>query len=383
MTAAIVVAAGSGNRVGGDVPKQYRLLGGKALLRHSVERLISHPGIGRVIVVIAEGQEALAQKALNGLNVSLATGGDTRRVSVLSGIEALAGNQPDYVLIHDAARPFLSEHVIDRLISALGDAQAACPTLPVTDTLAKSDGHIGDTVDRDTLTRIQTPQAFHYAAIRNAHRAWAGKEEPTDDIQVARANGVAAVAVEGDPMLNKLTYEADFAIAEAQLTRTMVTRTGMGFDVHRLVTGEELWLSGLLIPHDKGLLGHSDADVALHAITDALLGAIAAGDIGDHFPPSDPRWRGASSDQFLAHAAFMVSDRGGRIDHVDLTIICEAPKIGPHREKMRERIAAILDVALDAVSVKATTTEKLGFTGRGEGISAQAIASVSLPLETK
>lgn len=379
--AAIIVAAGKGERAGGGLPKQYRSLAGTPLLRRSVERLVRHSGIGSVVVAIGEGQEALAAEALGGLDVSIVTGGATRRLSVLAGLEALMAQTPDLVLIHDAARPILPASVINRLVDALGKADGACPTLPVADTLAENGAEIGDAVPREGLARIQTPQAFRYAAILAAHRAWASDDEPTDDIQVARAAGLRCVSVAGDALLDKITHEEDFALAALRLGACTSVRTGMGFDVHRLAEAEELWLGGLLIPHDKGLAGHSDADVALHAITDALLGAIAAGDIGDHFPPSDPQWRGARSDQFLAHAVRLVRGRGGVIEHVDLTIICEAPKIGPHKIAMRERIADILGIPVDQVSVKATTTERLGYTGRGEGIAAQAVATITLPKE--
>jgi len=227
--------------------------------------------------------------------------------------------------------------------------------------------------------RVQTPQAFRFESILEAHRAWQGETDATDDAQVARAHGLNVATVEGDPALEKLTYSEDFERAEQRLGASLITRTGLGFDVHALAAGEELWLAGLLIPHSKGLKGHSDADVALHALTDALLGAAGAGDIGDHFPPSDPQWRGAASSRFLEHAAELVRRRGGRIDHVDLTIICEAPKIGPHKEAMRQRIVDLLRVSPARVSLKATTTERLGFTGRGEGIAAQAIATIRLP----
>lgn len=411
-TAAIIVAAGTGTRSGSAVPKQYALLGGKAVLAHSFAALRAHPGINRVIVVIGAGQEAALREAVG--DVENVIGGATRRISVLAGLEALASPtrhpgpvpgstvpqdlQPDVanpdgprheagvtagggierVLIHDAARPFLSAAVIDRLIAALDTHDGAVPALPVADTLARGDAALGETVARDGLNRIQTPQAFRYAAALSAHRGWSG-DEPTDDAQMVRAGGGNVALVEGDSMLEKITHPADFAAAEARLAATMRSRTATGFDVHRLEAGEELWLGGVLIPHDKGLSGHSDADVALHAITDALLGTIAAGDIGTHFPPSDPQWRGADSAQFLQHAASLITARGGIIDFIDLTLICEAPKIGPHRSAMRDRIAALLQLDADQVSIKATTTERLGFAGRGEGIAAQAAATVRVP----
>lgn len=381
-TAAIIVAAGTGVRSGSAVPKQYAPLGGKAVLAHSYATLHGHPEIDRVIVVIGAGQEALLRDAIG--DAEYAIGGATRRMSVLAGLEALSrrpGAGRGRVLIHDAARPFLSRPVIDRLLAQLDAYAGAIPALPVADTLVRFEGMMGDTVPRDRLYRVQTPEAFVFDTVLAAHRAWTNDDEPTDDAQMVRAAGGHVALVEGDPMLEKITHPADFAAAEARLAVTMRTRTASGFDVHRLEVGEELWLGGVRIPHDKGLSGHSDADVALHAITDALLGTIAAGDIGTHFPPSDPQWRGANSAQFLQHAAALIAARGGIIDFVDLTLICEAPKIGPHRAAMRDRIASLLQLSTDQVSIKATTTERLGFTGRGEGIAAQAVATVRVPQE--
>ena len=375
-TAALIVAAGQGVRSGGNVPKQFALLAGKPMIAHSYAALATHPNIGRVIVAIGDGQEASLAAALG--NVAHVTGGATRRLSVRAGLEALAGDAPEHVLIHDAARPFLSAAVIDRLVAALETRDGAVPALPVADTLARGEGTLGQIVPRDGLQRIQTPQAFRFAAVLAAHRGWQG-EEPTDDAQMVRAMGGKVALVEGDTMLEKITYPADFNAAEARHAAGMRVRSATGFDVHRLVEGELLWLGGVLIPHDKGLSGHSDADVALHAITDALLGTIAEGDIGTHFPPSDPQWRGADSAQFLEHAASLVASRGGVIDFIDLTLICEAPKIGPHRMAMRDRIATLLRVSPGQISVKATTTERLGFAGRGEGIAAQAIATIRIP----
>jgi len=380
-TAAIIVAAGTGARSGSAVPKQYALLGGRAVLAHSYTALRRHPAIGRVVVVIGAGQEAALKDAIG--DVEHVTGGATRRRSVLAGLEALGGDV-EHVLIHDAARPFLSAAVIDSLLTALDTRDGAVPALPLADTLARdtalSGTLLGGTVSRDGLHRIQTPQAFRYPVVLAAHRSWRG-DEPTDDAQMVRAAGGAVALVPGDPMLEKITHPADFAAADARLEATLRTRMATGFDVHRLEVGEELWLGGVLIPHDKGLSGHSDADVALHAITDALLGTIAAGDIGTHFPPSDPQWRGADSAQFLQHAASLITDRGGIIDFIDLTLICEEPKVGPHRVAMRDRIADLLRLKPGQVSIKATTTERLGFTGRGEGIAAQAAATVRVPEE--
>lgn len=378
--AAIVVAAGKGIRAGGHIPKQFAILCGKPMVLHSVGALSSHPAVTDIAVVTGAGQEDQAREKLGdsvGL-VRLVSGGAERRDSVRAGLEALAGTGATRVLIHDAARPFLPATVIDALLAALDHAPGAVPALPVADTLARGDATLGDNVLRTGLNRIQTPQAFHFDAILAAHRAWPADEEATDDAQMLRRMGQDVMLVPGDPMLEKITHPADFAAAEARHAAGLVSRSAMGFDVHRLEVGQELWLGGVLIPHDKGLSGHSDADVALHAITDALLGTIGAGDIGMHFPPSDPKWRGAASAQFLDHAAGLVRAQGGIIDFIDLTLICEAPKIGPHREAIRGSVAAILRLDPGAVSVKATTTERLGFAGRGEGIAAQAIATVRL-----
>ena len=379
-TVALIVAAGQGSRAGGDVPKQYRTIAGKAVLAHAHEAIAGHGAIDAVFVVVADGQQHVA-RALLGDEVQVVAGADSRRGSVRAGLEAIdAAGGADIVLIHDAARPFLPAAVVDRLLEALADSEGAIPTLPVADTLVREDGGtMADTVERAQLHRVQTPQAFRFATILAAHRAWDEARDATDDAQILRASGHDVMLVQGDERLEKLTYRQDFARAEALLAPAYMTRVGMGYDVHRLAPGEPLWLGGVLVPHDRGLAGHSDADVALHAIVDAMLGALADGDIGSHFPPSDPQWRGAPSDRFLAYARDRVTARGGRIDHVDLTIICEAPKIGPHRDAMRARIAAILDVPIERVSVKATTTERLGFAGRREGIAAQAVATLSLP----
>jgi 2-C-methyl-D-erythritol 4-phosphate cytidylyltransferase/2-C-methyl-D-erythritol 2,4-cyclodiphosphate synthase len=369
-TVALVVAAGSGDRAGGGTPKQYRRIGGKALLAHAIDRL-DHPAIEAIQVVIGEGQEAAYREAIGGRALlSPVIGGATRRHSVRNGLEALAG--AERVLIHDAARPFLPGAVIDRLLDALEAHEGAVPTLPVVDTLARRSG---EAVAREDLVRVQTPQAFRFEPIRRAHAAWSGGDA-TDDAQVARAAGLDVAIVEGDPALEKLTYARDFLAAEATM---LISRVGFGFDVHAFADGEDLWLGGVRVPHDKGLKGHSDADVVLHALTDAVLGALAAGDIGDHFPPADPRWRGAASSLFLEHARDLVERAGGRIDHADVTIVCEAPRIGPYRDAMRARIAGLLRLPLSRISIKATTTERLGFAGRGEGIAAQAVASVRLP----
>ncbi len=382
--AALIVAAGSGSRAGEGIPKQYRCVNGKPMLRHSVEAFSQNLDIDEIFIVIGAGQSEHAKAALNGLEVeALVEGGATRRESVYNGLCRIAETQLySKVLIHDAARPFLSNRIIDDLVLALEKYTGAVPALPIVDSLAESlDGStLSGSADRSKIWRIQTPQAFDLDAIWSAHHNWDPALEATDDARMLMAVGGKVARVPGDEALAKYTFAADFEgdfVSEASHSAAMIIpRTGMGYDVHCLEPGEELWLCGLKIDHDKGLSGHSDADVALHALTDAVLGAAALGDIGDHFPPSDPQWRGASSDQFLAHAAKLARDAGYSIANVDLTIICEAPKIGPHRHAMRARVAEILAVPLDAVSIKATTTEKLGFTGREEGIAAQAIATL-------
>ncbi|MDX3910541.1 MAG: bifunctional 2-C-methyl-D-erythritol 4-phosphate cytidylyltransferase/2-C-methyl-D-erythritol 2,4-cyclodiphosphate synthase [Sphingobium sp.] len=379
-TVAILLAAGQGVRAGGDLPKQYRKVAGNTVLGHAVAALSQHPRIDHVVIVIGAGQQAIAEAALaieRNDTISFVTGGATRRASVGAGLRAASG--ADIVLIHDAARPFLPVTVIDRLLSALESDEAAIPVLPVVDTLARGEKMLGEVVDRNALYRVQTPQAFRYDIIHTAHQGWKGEYDPTDDAQMVRALGGHVKMVQGDAMLDKLTLPADFANAEQRLASTSETRVGMGYDVHRLVSGEELWLCGVQVPHDKGLNGHSDADVALHALVDAILGALADGDIGSHFPPSDPQWRGASSSRFVEHARDLVAARGGLVVHVDVTIICEAPKVGPYRSQMQAKVAELLAVDPGRVSIKATTTERLGFAGRGEGIAAQAIATLSLP----
>ena len=379
---ALVVAAGQGSRAGGDSPKQFRRIAGKAVIAHAVDALARHPRIEALMLVVGTGQEDTVSALISPQKVvAIAQGADSRRGSVRAGLEAIAAaGGADLVLIHDAARPFLPADVVDRLLAALDTAAGAIPVLPVADTLVRGVGdRAGNVVDRSGLFRVQTPQAFHFDTILAAHRDWDDAQEATDDAQMLRAGGHDVILVPGDERLEKLTYPQDFDRAETWLAGQRTTRIGMGYDVHRLAEGEQLWLGGVQIEHDRGLAGHSDADVAIHAIVDALLGALAEGDIGSHFPPSDPQWRGAASSRFLEYAGARVVDRGGRIDHVDLTIICEAPKIGPHRERMRTRIGEILAIPLDRVSVKATTTEGLGFAGRREGIAAQAVATISLP----
>lgn len=373
--AAIVVAAGKGLRVGGDVPKQFRLWRGKPLVRHSVEALQA-AGADPLVVVIGADAHGEAEAALAGLSgIRFVTGGASRQDSVRAGLEALVGDAPRHVLIHDAARPDLPMGVIVRLLEALGLHPGAIPVLPVVDSLALDDaGVMAGTAPRESLRRVQTPQAFRYAEILAAHRAWDGETDAGDDAQVLRASSGSVALVDGDECLKKITFAEDLV----DQTSAPAFRIGQGYDVHRLEVGEELWLCGVQIPHGKGLSGHSDADVALHAITDAVLGAIGAGDIGTHFPPSDPQWRGARSAQFLAHAVKLAAEAGYKVGNVDLTLICEAPKIGPHRPAMRAAVAQIMGTPEDTVSIKATTTERLGFTGRGEGIAAQAIVLLTL-----
>ena len=373
-THGLIVAAGTGSRAGGNVPKQFRPYRGKALLRRSVESLGAFRPLKSLTVVVGDGQREIADKLLRDLDVDIIIGGATRRDSVRNGLEHLCANGADgLVLIHDAARPDVPNHVVSALLDALITAPGAIPVLPVPDSLIMATD--GSPFDREAVRRVQTPQAFDLQAILQAHRAWPSGAEATDDAQILRAAGGAVKQVTGDERLKKITFAQDFDEPTAGASsRSPAVRIGSGYDVHRLVAGEELWLCGIAIPHDFGLSGHSDADVALHAITDAVLGAIGAGDIGSHFPPSDPQWRGARSDRFLAHAVSLAAEAGYAIGNVDCTIICEAPKIGPHREAMRAQVARILGVETGQVSIKATTTEGLGYTGRREGIAAQATA---------
>ena len=380
---AIIVAGGQGTRAGLAVPKQYAMLAGKSVLAWSVDAFLAHPACGAIIVVIPDGDEERARAALPHRKVTFAIGGTTRQQSVAAGLAEISKSATGeaIILVHDAARPGVNRADIDRLLDAFdGASDGVIPALAVADTLAKVDASLGDIVPRDGLVRVQTPQAFRLSAIVDAHSRWAG-DAASDDAQMVRANGGHIAVVAGDSLLEKITRAEDMLLVERMMTalQNMRTAVGMGYDVHRLVPGDGLWLGGVHIAHDRSLEGHSDADVVLHALTDALLGAIADGDIGTHFPPSAPQWCGASSDQFLFHAAKLVAARGGIINHVDCTIICEVPKVGPHREAMRARIAGCLELPISSVSIKATTTERLGFTGRGEGIAAQAIATITLP----
>ena len=372
---ALIVAAGRGERLGGDVPKQFRSIGGKPVLRWAVEAMASNASIDQIRVVVGSGQQELAEAALEGLEFGdLVEGGAERSDSVLNGLHAIGDGT---VLVHDAARPFCPLAVVERLLSALEGHNGAVPVLPVADTLALGGSILESPVDRKHLLRVQTPQAFHVEDLIYAYEE-AGRASATDESTVMLAAGLKVATVEGDPMLEKLTTPADWDRAEAILASRLISRTGMGFDVHAFAGDGPIMLGGIAVPHSRGLAGHSDADVVLHAITDALLGAAGLGDIGEHFPPSDPQWKGASSDLFLRHAAGLVRARGGIIDHVDVTIIAEEPKVGPHRSAIRMRVSEILGVKLEQVSVKATTTEGLGFTGRREGMAAQAVASIRL-----
>jgi 2-C-methyl-D-erythritol 4-phosphate cytidylyltransferase / 2-C-methyl-D-erythritol 2,4-cyclodiphosphate synthase len=381
-TYALIVAAGRGTRFGGALPKQYLPLGSATVLRHAVAAFAAHPRIAGVQVVIRDEDRAIFDAVTAGLPVlPPVVGGAERQDSVRLGLEALVPYEPAHVLIHDGARPFPDVRLIDRVLDGLDLGPAAIPVLPLGDTIKRvTDGRITETVDRARLYRAQTPQGFHFAAILAAHRAASGRVL-TDDAAVAEAAGIAPLIVAGSEDNLKVTTAQDLAAAERLIAARLAdVRVGQGFDVHGFGPGDHVMVCGIAIPHAAALIGHSDADVGLHALTDAVLGAIGAGDIGLHFPPSDPRWRGAPSDTFLRHAALLVRERDGIIAAVDVTVICEQPKLAPHRAAMVERIAAILGIAPERVSVKATTTDRLGFTGRGEGIAAQAVATVRLPL---
>ena len=377
-TFALVVAGGRGVRAGGGTPKQYRLLAGIPMLRHAVQRFAEHELIDQVRVVLHPDDMALYEHAVQGLNLPPPVhGGTTRQDSCRNGLEALEADAPTNVLIHDAARPFVDAGTIGRVIEALSDeTPAAVAAIPVADTLKRADdaNQVDATVDRTNLWRAQTPQGFRYKPILRAHRQLAGRDL-TDDAAVAEAAGLPVTLTLGNAENIKVTTADDFVFGE-RLLGAADLRTGTGFDVHPFEDGDHVMLCGVALPHDRGLAGHSDSDVGLHALTDALLGTIGAGDIGAHFPPSDPKWRGADSAVFLAHAAELVRNQGGTLRHVDLTLICEAPKVGPHRDAMRTRLGEILSLETSRISVKATTTDGLGFLGRREGIAAQAAATV-------
>jgi 2-C-methyl-D-erythritol 4-phosphate cytidylyltransferase/2-C-methyl-D-erythritol 2,4-cyclodiphosphate synthase len=386
MVAAVVVAAGRGLRAGGDVPKQYRELAGEPVIRPTLSAFLTHPQIGAVQPVIHPHDEDIFRAAIAGLEKLLPPvwGGATRQASVRAGLEALAASAPDIVLIHDAARPFLSEGLIGRAITAGKQHGAAVPAIAIADTVKRIDDAaiVTETLDRSRLRMVQTPQAFAFALIMAAHRRAAAVtlEDFSDDAALAEWAGHRVSVFEGEAGNVKLTTNDDFARAEALRAATLAdVRTGNGFDVHAFADGDHVMLGGIRIPHSRGVTGHSDADVVLHALVDAILGALAEGDIGAHFPPSDPRWKGVSSDRFLAFACARVRARSGMIAHLDVTVVCEAPRVAPHRDAMRVRIAAIAGISVARVAVKATTSEKLGFTGRGEGIFALATATVRLP----
>lgn len=392
-TAVLIVAAGRGHRFGGELPKQYTRMQGGGLggmvLTHTLRAFLSHDAIDHVITAIHPDDRELYEAAIEPLGstpklLPPTNGGAERQDSVRLGLEALEAHAPGKILIQDGARPLSSQALIDRVVDALDSHAAALPCVLVTDTLKRvEDGYVGATVDRTGLARAQTPQGFRYTDILSAHRAVAG-QALTDDAAVAEHAGLKIGLVEGAEDNLKITTQDDLARAEGLMINQLADiRTGTGFDVHKFgETGAEtdIMLCGIPVPHTAGLLGHSDADVGLHALTDAILGAIGAGDIGEHFPPTDPQWKGAASWKFLAHAASLVTKRGGVIANADITIICERPKVGPHRPAMRVKVAEILNLPEDRVSVKATTTEQLGFTGRREGIAAQAVATVRLPL---
>ena len=383
-TAALIVAAGQGRRAGGTVPKQYARLGGETVLARTLTVFLEHPGVDLALVVVAEADRPLYDQTITASHPKLlapAPGGATRQGSVLNGLRALSAHTPARVLIHDAARPFVTAATVDRVLAALERSPGAIAALPLADTLkrAGSDRHIAATFDRAGLWRAQTPQAFRFEAILGAHEAAAaaGRQDLTDDAAVAEWAGIPVELVEGSEANGKLTTAQDLAMAAAVAGAGDV-RTGQGFDVHRFTAGDHVWLCGIRLAHTHGLEGHSDADAPLHALTDALLGAIGDGDIGEHFANTEPRWKDAPSHVFLADAAARVRARGGTISNVDVTILCEAPRIAPHRTAMRVRIAEVLGIDVVRVAVKATTTEGLGFTGRREGIAALATATVVL-----
>jgi len=375
MTAAVIVAAGRGTRAGGGVPKQWRSVAGLSVAARSLNAFRQNPRIDMVVLVLHPDDMGLAPGYEGHGDVIVAAGGDTRDASVRAGLDALQGMGISKVLIHDVARPLVSPALIDAVIVALDTSPAAAPALAVTDALwVGQSGHVTGTRDRTNLLRAQTPQGFHFDAILAAHRAHAGPA--ADDVEVARAAGIDVAIVEGEERNIKITTPGDFDRAEAILRGDMDIRVGNGFDVHRFGPGDQVVLCGIAIPHSHGLEGHSDADVGMHALTDAIYGALADGDIGQHFPPSDPQWKGAASDIFLAHAAERADQRGYRVTNADVTLICEHPKIGPHAIEMRREMAKIMDLDIDRVSVKATTSERLGFTGRGEGIACMATATL-------
>lgn len=378
--AALIVAGGAGERAGGGLPKQYRALGGKPVIAWSIDAFAG-AGVEEIVVVTAAQHRDLFEH-LQLSRVCRVDGGATRTASVRAGLERLKACAPDVVLIHDAARPGLSPALIGKLVAAIEQgARAGAPALPVPDTLVRVDASGAALMeeDRAALRRVQTPQAFDFTMIMQAYETAPRDASFNDDLAVARAIGVPATLIEGDPRLMKLTYPEDHAVLEAMLGGERVHCVGQGIDAHRFGPGDHVTLCGVRIAHDNGLVGHSDADAGWHALVDAILGALGEGDIGAHFPPSDPKWKGADSERFLRHAADLAASQGARIQHVDITMVCERPKIGPHREKMRARTAEVLGLPLSRVSVKATTTERMGFAGREEGLMAQAIATLDRP----
>lgn len=388
--AAIIVAGGRGHRAGSGKPKQYRSLQGEPVLRHTLRAFNGHAEIGNIVTVIQHHDANDFHAAADGMEKCSASvfGGDTRQRSVFAGLKAIEPAAPEFVLVHDAARPFVTAALLDRALGAIKNADAAVPVLSLTDTVKRVDSseHIVATLDRNELRTTQTPQVFSFAKLFDAHAraAEAGLEDFADDAAIAEWAGIPVATFPGEAGNLKLTTTNDFLIAEKMASTALwEVRNGTGFDVHTFGPGDKVTLGGITIPHTKSLVGHSDADVLLHALTDAILGSIGEADIGHHFPPSDPKWLGAASDQFLAHAVRLLKDRGGQITHLDTTLLCETPKIGPHREAMRSKIARIAGIEIDRIGVKATTTEGLGFIGRGEGIAAMATATVRLPSGSK
>jgi 2-C-methyl-D-erythritol 4-phosphate cytidylyltransferase / 2-C-methyl-D-erythritol 2,4-cyclodiphosphate synthase len=385
VVAAIVVAGGRGLRAGGEFPKQYRNVANQPLIRLALSAFAEHPDVAVVQPVIHPDDGELYHNATSGLALlPPAFGAATRQGSVRAGLEALTAHAPDLVLVHDAARPFVSPALIARATAAARASGAAIPVLSLSDTVKTVDaeGCVVSTIDRPTVRTVQTPQAFAFKPLLEAHRSAhaAGRDSFTDDASLMEWAGHKVRTFDGEAENTKLTTEEDFARAEiGRLAALGDVRTGFGFDVHPYADGDHVVLGGVRIPHDRTLSGHSDADVVLHALVDAILGALAEGDIGVHFPPGDPRWRGASSDRFLAYAAERIRARGGALAHLDVTVVCEAPRIGPHRDAIRGRIAAIAGIPIGNVGLKATTSEKMGFTGRGEGMAAFANATVRLP----
>jgi len=377
---AVIVAAGRGARARGEIPKQYMNLAGRPVLRWSVDAL-ARAGVEQTVIAIAPEHAKFGRAATEGaLGVRIVSGGVTRTASVRAGLAAVDG--ADVILVHDAARPGLTPEIVRALVGAIqAGAAGAAPALPIADSLRRMDrrGNVTGEIEREGLMRVQTPQAFRAAVLREAYAALPVDASASDDLAVVRAHGGACVLIPGDARLMKITYPEDLALMERMFGSQSVTCVGTGFDAHRFGSGDHVTLCGVRIAHEKGLLGHSDADAGWHALVDAILGALGEGDIGAHFPPSDPQWKGASSERFLRHAAKLAANAGARIVHVDVTLVCERPKIGPHREAMRSRTAEVLGLPVSRVSVKATTTERMGFLGREEGLASQATATLERP----